>query len=427
MNRKRAESPFLPVKTSARKTDAEQKASPPDRPAVVAALSAMTPRPGEALLEASTFPLVVPGATHSLAPEQIQAAREFMDTVMKHGITGYSPNSAKSIRADWRHWMAFCVGEGRPFMPIQFDDLVYFLDSLVAAGYKRASLDHILFTLRLFSQIFKCSSPTDAIEFQWYWRELCASERLRSAQKQAKGLNFDRIDTLISDTNAALASAEPGAVAVASPSSQAIAARDAAFVAISYQIMGRASEMVALRWEDVVLNADDAGGATCVIRQSKTDRDGEGVTKYIQPEGATLLQTWHKLRLATRDLLWPEGQEQLDANPFIFHRVPRYRVLPPRPNAKTAAARWDVALTVREADRILKRAVGEAYSSHSARVGAAQDLTRDGHELPYIMQEGRWSSPAMPARYAENELALRAGKKRRHSLERLRKSTGSSS
>lgn len=425
MKHKRAESPFLPGKKSARRKAAEPKAPVPERPAVLAALRAMTPRPGEALLEGSTFPLVVPGVTHSLAPEQIQAAREFMNTVMKHGISGYSPNSAKSMRADWRHWMAFCVGEGRQFMPIQFDDLVFFLNSLVAAGYKRASLDHILFTLRLFSQIFKCPSPTDAIEFQWYWRDVCASESLRSAQKQAKGLNFDRVDTLINETNAALASTEPGAAA--SLSSQAIAARDAAFVAISYQIMARASEMIALRWEDVVFDADDAGGATCVIRQSKTDRDGEGVTKYIQPEGAALLQTWQKLRLATRDLLWPQGQEQLDANPFIFHRVPRYRVLPPRPNAKTAAARWDTALTVREADRILKRAVGEAYSSHSARVGAAQDLTRDGHELPYIMQEGRWSSPAMPARYAENELALRAGEKRRRSLERLRKSAGSSS
>ncbi|MEQ7993867.1 integrase, partial [Xanthomonas hortorum pv. hederae] len=60
------------------------------------------------------------------------------------------------------------------------------------------------------------------------------------------------------------------------------------------------------------------------------------------------------------------------------------------------------------------------YSSHSARVGAAQDLTSAGEELPYIMQEGRWTSTAMPARYAAKELAVRAGKKRKHSLDKLR-------
>jgi hypothetical protein len=44
----------------------------------------------------------------------------------------------------------------------------------------------------------------------------------------------------------------------------------------------------------------------------------------------------------------------------------------------------------------------KGISGHSCRVGMAQDLVDDGAELPAVMQAGRWKSPTMPARYAEN-------------------------
>ena len=51
--------------------------------------------------------------------------------------------------------------------------------------------------------------------------------------------------------------------------------------------------------------------------------------------------------------------------------------------------------------------LGAGYSGHSPRVGMAQDLARDGCELPALMQAGRWQSSAMPARYVRGELAGR--------------------
>jgi hypothetical protein len=38
-------------------------------------------------------------------------------------------------------------------------------------------------------------------------------------------------------------------------------------------------------------------------------------------------------------------------------------------------------------------------SSHSTRVGAAQDMLRYGEQLPGIMQTGRWKTAQMVARY----------------------------
>lgn len=59
-------------------------------------------------------------------------------------------------------------------------------------------------------------------------------------------------------------------------------------------------------------------------------------------------------------------------------------------------------------------------SGHSARVGSAQDLAAAGAELTELMNAGRWQSPAMPAHYAQGQLAL-AG---RGAVARLRYGAG---
>ena len=51
--------------------------------------------------------------------------------------------------------------------------------------------------------------------------------------------------------------------------------------------------------------------------------------------------------------------------------------------------------------------LGDGFSSHSARVGMAQDLSAAGAELPELMTAGRWDSPTMPARYTEAQAAGR--------------------
>jgi site-specific recombinase XerD len=43
----------------------------------------------------------------------------------------------------------------------------------------------------------------------------------------------------------------------------------------------------------------------------------------------------------------------------------------------------------------------EAFSAHSMRVGAAQDLLRNGHDTAAIMRAGGWKSIEVLARYLE--------------------------
>jgi integrase len=421
--RKRPESPFLPAKKKA--PTAASTVPPLVAQRVSETLDALAAEPGQLALNAETFPLFISGSKHALTDEQVAGARNLMEAILKHDISGYAANSAKSIRADWRHWMAFCAQRDRQFMPVLFDDLVEFLDALVAAGYRRATLDHILFTIRLFSKIYDCPSPTELIQFTWYWRDLCSRDDFRQRQHQATGLGKKKIRELATAAIAApMPSASPsGDDTPAKPMpahKRAIELRDALFVAMAYDLMARGSEMVALRWDDIEFESPDHGhGAIIEIRRSKTDQTGRGDQKYLQAPTVQLLHAWREMRFATVDLLWDEGQAQLLANPFIFHRIPRYKVLAPMPARQSAADRWDGGLNVREADRIIKRAAGAEFSSHSTRVGATQDLTRSNASLAYIMQEGRWKSPAMPARYAAKELAAKAGAQRRRLLEAL--------
>lgn len=371
--RERATSPFLPTLKA---LEALPAASPLRR-----ALKAL-PDPAdnhEGPLAPADVPVDIPGVRFEVTREQADAAQSYLARLQELDAAPYAANSRRSIQADWRHWLAFCAAEGRVAMPIATDDLVEFIDALIEAGYQRATLEHLVFTLNLVSTIWACPSPTDSRVWKAVWKARCR-DKLTQRQRQAQPLNADDLAAVAEETSPE----DPRGL------------RDLAFVAVAYDLLARASEMVALRWSDVDFEADPAaGGAVATISRSKTDQEGRGAEGYLQPETVAHLRAW-------RAVARPE-------NPFIFHALPRYRGHqledPARP------------LNVREAGRIFARAaqrgaLGKRLSAHSARVGGAQDMTHDGMDLPAIMQAGRWRTPVMPARYAENELAVRAGQAR---------------
>lgn len=52
-------------------------------------------------------------------------------------------------------------------------------------------------------------------------------------------------------------------------------------------------------------------------------------------------------------------------------------------------------------DRMIRRRLGDKYSRHSTRVGAAVDAIANGASLAAIMQAGGWKSETMVLRYCE--------------------------
>ena len=149
---------------------------------------------------------------------------------------------------------------------------------------------------------------------------------------------------------------------------------DVALLATLRDGLLRRSEVVALTWADVEFR--DGGAALITLRRSKADQESEGVVLYIGREASHALQA---IRPAP---------ELLDLNARIFGMTTRN--VGKRVTAAAKAA-----------------SLGEGYTGHSGRVGMAQDLVKDGVELPALMTAGRWKSSKMPARYTERQAADR--------------------
>lgn len=372
--RQRAVSPFLPQGVGTGGQPGTRLHSP------LADMPEDEPISGPLVL-ASDLPVRVAGVRIQLTQQQIDQALQFMQTLDRKEIDELARNSRRGMRADWRHWIAYCAQRDRQALPILFDDLTDFIDALIDAGYKRATLEHILYTLDRASVFWGCPSPTGTREWKAYWRSRCRTH-LQARQRQAQPLKDDDLARMLDGFKRT----DPRSI------------RDVTIALCAYDLLARVSEVVSMRWEN--LNLDDDGSASYVFGRTKTDQEGVGVELALSPETAEMLHLW---------------KAHCDpANPYIFHALPRG----PKHQVDTTRP-----LNVREIPRILDRlartyGIAKTLSGHSGRVGAAQDLVGEGYDLPFIMQQGRWKSQAMPARYAERELAKVAGKRR---FARLRK------
>ena len=151
--------------------------------------------------------------------------------------------------------------------------------------------------------------------------------------------------------------------------------------------MLRRSELAALRVCDLEVDGT-TGAGTVLVRNSKTDAEGEGAVLYVAPDSMALLAEWLEWsgiadgRLF-RSLCRGRLGEALDPS-----QIPRIY--------KTVARQAGIEAGL--ADRL---------SGHSTRVGAAQDMVAHDMKLPAIQQAGRWKSPDMTTRYGERLLASR--------------------
>ena len=171
------------------------------------------------------------------------------------------------------------------------------------------------------------------------------------------------------------------AAAMAERSEGLAGLRDAAIIAVASDALLRVSEISALEVDDVNL-----AERTVLIRRSKTDQEGEGVLQFLGEPTVARVRAWFLGASLT------EGP--------LFRAVHK--------SGRVQAER----LTERSIRRIIIRRVRDAgvagrISGHSLRVGSAQSLASAGASLVEMQLAGRWSSPAMPGRYAQGQLAHR--------------------
>lgn len=143
---------------------------------------------------------------------------------------------------------------------------------------------------------------------------------------------------------------------------------DIAVAVVAHDGALRCSELLALRWGDVEC-PEDGGPATIWIRRSKTDPHAKGAAVPISEHAAQALDRIKPADAAPGDL--------------IFGFSPS---------------------TARRRIKAAARAAGidpTHITTHSPRVGMAQDLAEWGIEMPGLMLAGRWHTPEIAAQYAK--------------------------
>lgn len=262
--------------------------------------------------------------------------------------------------ADW------CADQGIPYAfpahAVTPAALALFVDDMAARGLKPATVANYVSGVSAMHRKLDIPSPAETQivrDAKKAMRKLAGSE-----QKQAKPMRRGTVDVALAKIDA-LDDPRP------------IDLRDAALIAVAYDTLARASELVAFDVGDI---ATTDRGAVITIRRSKTDQEGRGKKAALVGDTLRRVQVW----LATG--LDREGP-QAPLFSSLSHKA------------------QDDRLSRRDVARIFAKRVGKGLSAHSARVGTAQDMLAQGFNTAEIAQAGRWASETMPLRYAGDLIA----------------------
>jgi integrase/recombinase XerD len=275
----------------------------------------------------------------------------------------YSPATMRSYRADVEAFEAWCLADGLedPF-PASVVTVCRFLE---AQGQSKApsTVQRRLYAIRKVHRLLGLSDPTHDEDINLTFRRVRRAKAVRP--RQAKGLTRVYLDRFL-----------------ASEEDTPWGLRNRAMLSLGYELLTRRSEIVALRTSDLETRSD--GTCRVLIRRSKADPFGAGRIAFTSRGTASLVADW---------LAW-RGP---DINPLF---CPIYKGKP-----------IDRCLETTTVKRIIKAAARrtgldpdevDAFSGHSMRVGAAQDLLRRGFDTAAIMRAGGWKSVNILARYLEH-------------------------
>jgi integrase len=273
----------------------------------------------------------------------------------------YSDATVRAYQADVAAYVGWCDTAGEEAFPATPERLARYLAQGLAR-HAPATIRRRMVALRKAHHLLGLPDPISGTEVALAFRR-----RLRLNGRpsgQAVGLTAQLRDQLI----AACPSTLHGA-------------RDAALIAVGYDLLARRSELVALRVEDLIRLPSGAGKV--LVRRSKTDPFAQGRHGHLSKAALGRLDHWlAHAGHSEGPMFRPISGEAIGDRPL--HPLAVNRAL------KLAATRagWDRARIAR-------------LSGHSLRVGAAQDLVADGRTLPQIMLAGRWTSAAAVASYAQ--------------------------
>ncbi|MDV7341634.1 tyrosine-type recombinase/integrase [Terasakiella sp. A23] len=285
-------------------------------------------------------------------------------------LTGaYSENTLRAYKADFTAYMDWCDLKGYSCLPSNAETVTLYIEDNTHT-FSPATIRRKISSIGRIHRLKGHNDPTKKEIVFLALRRLHRQKGRR--QNQAHPLTAEIRDKIINSIK---------------PNLKGL--RDCILLTLSYDTLRRRSEVVCLRIEDI--QRVQQGGATILIRRSKTDQEGSGKFAYISPRTLCFIDEWLKRTKLT------EGP--------ILRRIHRHNTMG-KPMSSDSIPRIIKALA-KQAN--LPQEIVNGLSGHSPRVGAAQDMAAAGIDIGSIMQAGGWKSPEIVARYIENLDVLRSG------------------
>jgi len=304
-------------------------------------------------------------------PAELESLRARLQRYGEKAAGAYAANTLKAWAADAKLFWAWCQAQDRTPLPAQPETVAAFIQS-TGAPRKVATVRRYLASLGALHRAAQLADPTKHQDVTLALRTQQLSKAIAGdgRQEQAAPLNYAHLEA-----------------AFAVFGDRPIDRFTRALVSVAFECLCRSEDLIRFDVEHLAVMEDGTG--RLLITKGKTDQAGEGKTMYLSATTVRHLHHW------------------LACKPH--HSGPLFR-----PVAKSGVV-GEARISHMAVVRAMKRAARAAgldesgISSHSCRVGAAQDLLAEGFSLAEIMEAGRWTTERMPARYTENQAAARGG------------------
>ncbi|WP_298463994.1 tyrosine-type recombinase/integrase [uncultured Erythrobacter sp.] len=321
-------------------------------------------------------------------------------------VRGWAANTRRAFSSDLSLWSEWCrqnktdAAKATPKLVAAWIRALSGMEESKLKTRKPATIERYLVNVGRAYRLMELEDPTKAALVSFERRAM--KRVLGVKQTQAKGIRFKGD---IADLDS-----PPKGICIAhllaACRRDALGKRDAALLRIAYDTGCRRSELVAIECRHIEGPESDGAGVL-FIPSSKTDQASEGQHAYLSPAAMKAIFAWQKRMKINSGPLFRRVYLHFDRS------VDRLGSEPLHPNSITLIYR---RLARRAFDKGLLGSMGRerferelrSLSSHSIRVGVAQDNFALGESLPAIMQAYRWRDSRTVMRYGA-KLATRSG------------------
>ena len=291
-------------------------------------------------------------------------AKEILIKTVEKIEGAYAPSTIRAYKSNFEAFIKYCDENNAIALPAQPETVAKYIRKLSNGHLKSSSIKIAVASIAAIHNLNSLNDPTHHPDVKIEMRRM--HRKLGRYAKQAYGINKNLLEKMVAATDNSLRGV-----------------RDRAILLVAYNSLCRRSELVSLEFEDVLINEKD-GSVKLKLRKSKTDPHGIGRNLYLSNEAQQALKEWINISKIS------SGK--------IFRAITATGKIKDSLNSSHVGRIYKKLAQVSRIDQSMIKNI----SSHSLRVGAAQDLLIAGASLAIIMNRGRWSKTDTVMRYIES-------------------------